>query len=150
MYLYHAQKLQIIKIKLVSSVIFMTEDLFFICLIHTVPKNSPIMQEDGQFFPKGTPDTTGHKPRTLCWFQGCLAFMETQRKEGVGSFLGSRWELELPCLLPSLVQSSELTLSLVAVRLSVVSFFICVIEVHSTFQLCCATTFQGSAAENQI
>jgi len=35
------------KIKLVSSVIFMAEDLFFLCLILTVPKNSPIMQEDG-------------------------------------------------------------------------------------------------------
>lgn len=36
-YLYHAQKFQIIKIKLVSSVICIVEDLFFLCLILTCP-----------------------------------------------------------------------------------------------------------------
>lgn len=41
-YLYHAQKFQIIKIKLVSSVI-LVEILFFMCLVLIVPKNISIM-----------------------------------------------------------------------------------------------------------
>lgn len=45
MYFYHAQKFQIIKIKLVSSVT--VENLFFMYFILTIPENISIIQPDG-------------------------------------------------------------------------------------------------------
>lgn len=59
----------------------------------------------GIFFPKGNPDTAGHKPRKLIVSWMLSFYVDTEEKRDLGPSWEEVEELELPCLFPSFFSS---------------------------------------------